>query len=202
MYSTALQNTRDAMQWNTLDIFYCIASRLTDCLTPYTHLCTRVLRLVVLHRFCTQRPTKETCEERLSKETYIYVERPISMKRDLYLYKETHEKRPTGLKTQPWSAWCCRRDVSGKNVKKDLHLWKETYIYEKIPSKRYLHLRFSSWCCRRDISGKNVKKDLHLWKATNTHEKWPISVKRDPFVWKETDERPERIGAALEERPV
>jgi len=88
---------------------------------------------------CEKRPMKETYKRDLylstrrvqemcsfvvpstldsSKETCIYEKRPLSMKRDLYLWKQTsiYEKRPL-------------------SKKRDLYLWKETSIYEKRPVK-------------------------------------------------------------------
>jgi len=95
-----------------------------------------------------------------------------------------------------------RRDSLWKEtLKRDPHMWKEAYIYEKRPAKRRVHS--SSWfvvihCGKRPLkeTPTYVKRGLYIWKETcetsctfviviRCDSLWKETLKRDPHMWKE-----------------
>jgi len=56
------------------------------------------------------------------KETYEYEKRPISVKRDLYMWKNTNKREKIPI-----------YDKKPISLKRDLYMWKETYTFGKRP---------------------------------------------------------------------
>jgi len=133
------------------------------------------------------------------------------VRRDLYIWKETckYEKRPMYVKRDLEKRSTCtsegndclvpswirehRRDVVAQlveidiSIKRDLYIWKETYIHEK--RRTYIWIETYIY----------MKRDLSMWKETYIYEKGPMYMKetyiyekrptylkRDLHVWKET----------------
>jgi len=89
-------------------------------------------------------------------------------------------------------------------VKRDLWMWKETYICEKRriylglvnrSSIRELSMAKETYICEKRHT--YVQRDIHMWKETYLCEKRHTYVKRDIHMWKETylcAKRPTYLG--------
>ena len=96
----------------------------------------------------TKRPTHMERDLHIWKETYIYEKRPTQIQRDLHKWKETYtyEKKPTKERNaasmhipEPrtvGSAIYGTRTYEKRPIqmKRDRHIWKETFKYEKRPT--------------------------------------------------------------------
>jgi len=102
--------------------------------------------------------------QHVSKETFIREKRPAFVKRDLHTFKRDQEKEANK------SARPCNRK-SPIYVKRDLQLWKETYICEKRP------MWTEAYTCEKRPTF--VKKNLYMRKETYICEKRPTYVKRN-----------------------
>jgi len=99
--------------------------------------------------------------------------RPLCIKRDLYVSKETHmcQKRPIFVKSDPCISkdtykyrkrpLCIERDLY---ISKKTHISKETYTYQKRPK-----------LIKRDLY---IKRDQYISKETYKYQKRPIHIRR------------------------
>jgi len=78
-------------------------------------------------------------------------------------------------------------------VKRDLHIWKETYIYEKRPTVRRLEIQNKDIhkCQKRPT---HIKRDLHIWKRPASKTSWNskhrhTQVPKDLYIGKETNKQ-------------
>jgi len=109
------------------------------------------------------------------KETYVYQKRPIHIKTDLYMSKETYthktkplyEKRPTNIKRDLLiSSHHASLHIS--YLERDLHIPKETYIYQKRP--KYITRQLY------------IKRDLYISQETCIYQKRPTYINRDQYI--------------------
>jgi len=142
------------------------------------------------------------------KETCIYENRPIYMKRDLekrprkkrprkksqkrdldelLIDALIYEKRHTYLKrdicmwkeTQNRTGTLMNSWLMRWCMKRDIHVWKETCIYENKPIYMKRDLEKRPRKKRPRKKRWCVKRDIHVWKETCIYENRPIYMKRD-----------------------
>ena len=81
-------------------------------------------------------------------------------------------------------------------MKRDLHMWKETYTYDNrttmksqpAPLQLHRHMCRSLVICigLHSKRPKHMKRDLHIWKETYTYDQRPTHMTRDLHIWPET----------------
>jgi len=112
-----------------------------------------------------KRPRKKSQKRDLDElliDALIYEKRHTYLKRDICMWKETQNR--TGTLMNSWlMRWCMKRDI---------HVWKETCIYENRPI--YM---------KRDLEKGPRKKSALMYEKRHT------CVKRNMYIWKETQKR-------------
>jgi len=121
-------------------------------------------RVVVVGKRVVTQKCKST-----AKETYVYEKRPTYMEKDL---DKEIENRVIVLKKRIVIKKC------QKYVKRDVYIWKETYIHWKRQRQRDWESSHCHW---------NSNCHLKVWlKNAEFSLKRCIFMKRDVYVWKET----------------
>jgi len=110
-------------------------------------------------------------QKRHAKKTCTHQKRPINIQRDHYKSKEPiiHQKSPIYIKRDiniegDPRRWCMCKCSS---VRRDLHIWKETYTYQAKETYKRL------WNCCARCGAQTLEETKKI------RQKRPVNIKRD-----------------------
>ena len=136
-------------------------------------------------------PKKLTEMSRDARElVHICQKRPVHMKRDLYVWKETcmYEKRPTRMKRDPMNK---KPTAMNRVARKSVHICQkrptsEAYTDGKITCNGFPHICFMLWQVWESIAGYQIAPmylclDSHTWH--NMKHIWGLCIWKENLKW-------------------